>query len=125
MNATTKTIRMPQAMLDAWLKALRSGEYEQGRGILEAGGAFCCLGVLQMTVDGKTEKLVGKIASTYPSFDWLLAKGIEFTTGAGHCGETRNPYLPSLARSAADANDDGNYTFSQIADAIEACAEGY
>lgn len=30
----------------AWLTALRSGEYEQGRGALNRGGKFCCLGVL-------------------------------------------------------------------------------
>lgn len=30
----------------AWLTALRSGEYTQGRGKLNKGGEFCCLGVL-------------------------------------------------------------------------------
>jgi hypothetical protein len=29
-----------------WLAALRSGEYEQGRGYLHPGSTFCCLGVL-------------------------------------------------------------------------------
>lgn len=29
-----------------WVSALRSGEYEQGHGLLEVGGKFCCLGVL-------------------------------------------------------------------------------
>lgn len=29
----------------AWLAALRSGEYEQGRGCLSDNGKFCCLGV--------------------------------------------------------------------------------
>lgn len=29
-----------------WIKALRSGEYEQGKDYLFAGGAYCCLGVL-------------------------------------------------------------------------------
>jgi hypothetical protein len=32
---------------EKWVKALRSGEYKQGKGILRAGEAsFCCLGVL-------------------------------------------------------------------------------
>jgi hypothetical protein len=30
----------------AWMKALRSGEYEQGRQRLRRGNDYCCLGVL-------------------------------------------------------------------------------
>ena len=30
----------------AWLDALRSGEYEQAYGKLRSGNSFCCLGVL-------------------------------------------------------------------------------
>ena len=29
-----------------WVKALRSGEYEKGRGVLKQDGKYCCLGVL-------------------------------------------------------------------------------
>lgn len=29
-----------------WLEALRSGEYEQGKGELRRGDTYCCLGVL-------------------------------------------------------------------------------
>jgi hypothetical protein len=29
-----------------WLKALRSGRYEQGRSYINSQGRFCCLGVL-------------------------------------------------------------------------------
>jgi hypothetical protein len=29
-----------------WVKALRSGEYRQGRGEFEGARGFCCLGVL-------------------------------------------------------------------------------
>jgi hypothetical protein len=29
-----------------WVTALRSGEYQQGRGQLKSGNEFCCLGVL-------------------------------------------------------------------------------
>jgi hypothetical protein len=31
---------------DEWVKALRSGEYEQGTGTLKYEEKFCCLGVL-------------------------------------------------------------------------------
>lgn len=39
---------MNQAIKERWLKALRSGEYEQAEGKLEDSqtGGFCCLGVL-------------------------------------------------------------------------------
>ena len=32
--------------LDGWVKALRSGDYKQGRNLLCYEGAYCCLGVL-------------------------------------------------------------------------------
>lgn len=37
---------MNQEVKQAWLQALRSGEYKQGNGNLHKGDAFCCLGVL-------------------------------------------------------------------------------
>lgn len=37
---------MDQQVKTKWLTALRSGEYKQGLGALNAGGEFCCLGVL-------------------------------------------------------------------------------
>lgn len=38
---------MKPAVKKRWIKALRSGEYEQGHGRLHtADGKFCCLGVL-------------------------------------------------------------------------------
>ena len=37
---------MDQRIKKRWIKALRSGEYEQGRGQLCKDNKFCCLGVL-------------------------------------------------------------------------------
>lgn len=37
---------MDQAIKKKWVKALRSGEYRQGSGVLKDGRKFCCLGVL-------------------------------------------------------------------------------
>jgi hypothetical protein len=38
---------MMDASLKAkWTAALRSGEYEQGKGFLRMEGSFCCIGVL-------------------------------------------------------------------------------
>ena len=38
---------MYKAIAEKWVEALRSGEYQQGRLVLQnSRGAFCCLGVL-------------------------------------------------------------------------------
>jgi hypothetical protein len=37
---------MKEEWKDKWVKALRSGEYKQGRERLRSGNQFCCLGVL-------------------------------------------------------------------------------
>ena len=36
---------------EAWLKALESGEYQQGQGYLYCDGGFCCLGLATHLVD--------------------------------------------------------------------------
>ncbi len=60
-----------------WIAAIRSGEYEQGRGRLKRGDKFCCLGILcdlYLKERGKT---------------WATAQD----TGAGVCGG-QTAYLP-------------------------------
>ena len=51
---------MDKRLKTRWLKALRSGEYEQGRGKLavetDSGARFCCLGVLVDITEGFTER---------------------------------------------------------------------
>ncbi len=42
----TETAKMDQEIKKAWIEALRSGEYAQGKEELRYGNAFCCLGVL-------------------------------------------------------------------------------
>lgn len=37
---------MKKKLRDAWVKALRSGEYKQGLGRLQNGDAYCCIGVM-------------------------------------------------------------------------------
>lgn len=37
---------MKQEIKEKWLKALRSGEYSQTKGVLRDANGFCCLGVL-------------------------------------------------------------------------------
>jgi len=113
-----KTIRMPKVLLDKWLVALRSGQFQQGRARLESCGAYCCLGVLQAVADGDVERHEDGTAGLYPKNGWMAAHGIEHLRGVGW-----DVYLPSLRTCASNANDDG-LSFAEIADAIEACAEG-
>jgi len=119
---TDKTIRMPKKLLAKWLKALRSGEYKQAKGQLyrpETCG-FCCLGVLQHVASGGSVEAdsEGNYVG-FPSTDWLHKNGIYFNSPG--CA---TPWLPSLELHADTANDSG-IKFKRLADAIEACAEGY
>jgi hypothetical protein len=121
-----KTIRMPKPLLDKWLAALRSSSIDgkpirQAREVLHNGrGGYCCLGVLQVCAAGRVSKN-RKDDVQLPSFGWLVKHGVDFLSERGVRDDC--PYLPQLCNSAAEANDNGQ-TFAEIADAIEACAEG-
>lgn len=98
----------------SWLKALRSGNYEQCRKRLRHDDAYCCLGVLcdLRNADAWTKTSGGT---------WLY----NFPTGVRN--EETIPFeelfemtLDSDARTALiDMNDDGK-SFAEIADWIEA-----
>ena len=127
-----QTIKMPKKLLKAWLEALRSGKYKQGRGALRVDEVndphYCCLGVLQMVCDGKVESgIAGDGTTLYksmPSLKWLKDKGITFSQYGVKTHS--DPDLSSLHTTASGANDgmgdlDG-YSFAEIADAIELAA---
>ena len=92
-----------------WVAALRSGEYQQGQGMLRLDGEFCCLGVL-CDVSG-----IGKWTSTYC-----------YMYGAGDIEET---CLPMSLRDRLGVGpdqevhlmnmNDGGENFAGIADYIE------
>lgn len=42
---------MKPALKKKWVDALLSGEYKQGKGVLQKSGRFCCLGVLRHAND--------------------------------------------------------------------------
>lgn len=126
-----------------WVEALRSGEYQQGKGhltVLDADGNkfYCCLGVA-CEVSGVTEP-AGQVESPNTGDPILAWKGT-LAYEAEHDGDDSlffppqevldwlgideyNPVLvlgPELGydAEASDANDTRNMTFEQIADAIE------
>lgn len=121
------TITMPKKSLAKWLKALRSGAYKQGNGTLAnvTLTKFCCLGVLQHCLTGEVERLerggARERIAVLPTLGWLLEHRISFRW-RGNQG--LNPWLPLLGCTASYANDQMKAPFTQIADAIEACAKG-
>jgi len=122
-----KTIQMKRADWEKWDAALRSGKYKQCTGMLSDGGGYCCLGVLQMALDGQVEP------SELPSAAWLQRHGITFDCDEDIFGgiKGRNPEIKiqderDLASEFNDAvRDNGEhiYTFPVLADAIAAAVE--
>ena len=96
-----------------WLAALRSGEFEQGRGVLEKNGKFCCLGVL-CKVEG-LKRRVSKLGVVEYSFDGEI--WVYVTTPNSFEDKIELPLL--ITDALASANDRGD-SFAWIADWIEA-----
>jgi hypothetical protein len=107
---------MNRAIKQQWIKALRSGEYEQGIHALRSGDRYCCLGVLCDLYDSKLWFNVRDNYS-YMNADDLLPDEVvnwaelDSDNGVfiGDSGEKQD--LSTL-------NDTGK-TFSQLADLIE------
>lgn len=76
----------------AWVKALRSGRYKQGKNRLAGGGYYCCLGVAKQCF-GLPRSLGGEL---------LLAN-----------------FLPMRVQEVLARKNDNGQTFAQIADYIE------
>lgn len=106
-----------------WVEALRSGEYRQGSGSLQADGKFCCLGVacdvaikngvpLETTHRAGDYWLYGGMTNILPSqvINWL---GL-YDAG----GEFVDP-LEDGAGCLWQANDVSELPFKTIADLIE------
>lgn len=118
-----KTIRMKRAHWKAWDALLNSGKFIQGRGRLctetRISLAYCCLGILQIAIDGKIEDKKYVV----PTMEWLDRNDITFLSSDGPAPEkTNNPYLPKIGRTAASANDNF-FTFEEIAKAIKDTVE--
>lgn len=124
-----------------WVKALRSGEYEQTRSWLRDDDGFCCLGVAcdvyrQVTGNGEwVAKLCGTDDRHPLTFDlgedgadasvlpWEVQEWFGLTESRGQLvsggqsfGDEGNH---SIAHTLTDANDDGGLSFDEIADLID------
>jgi hypothetical protein len=105
----TKPVRKPnKAHLRKWVKALRSGKFQQGSFQLyePIGDTYCCLGVAEHVRAGKP--VTGLV---------LSPEGSEFY------GIAQNPKLLTKQhgekQAAAALNDNFGWSFERIAKAIE------
>lgn len=116
---------MLEGIAKKWVKALRSGKYRQGRGVLRTGNdSYCCLGVLcdiagaEWKQEGLQSDLNGDYAAISSGHEdyccipspVVKATGMKTTTGS-YDSLTDKPSLMKL-------NDEGS-SFAQIADVIE------
>jgi hypothetical protein len=102
-----ETSSVNKQLKEAWIEALRSGEYEQGKQQMETkDGRLCCLAVLCR---------VAKVEYPRDAFDLDNEKLQEFRDecclGDHSCG---------IQAQLIDLNDDQNKSFPEIADWIEA-----
>lgn len=100
---------------DEWLPALRSGEYQQGKGRLRRfDDTFCCLGVA-------ADLLVR--AGVLPA--WKVTKGESsyqcagMTGALGESAYRRTGISNDLQSALIDLNDSEGKSFPEIADFIE------
>ena len=104
---------MDQEIKAEWLEALRSGEYEQGIGVLRTGDdKFCCLGVLceVLVKRGLMEapKLDrGENMYDYQEYSAVLPDPVQVRVGL--------PYISDLM----ELNDTKGLPFAEIANYIE------
>lgn len=107
-------MRINREQFNKWVKALRSGRYKQAKGSLQHEDGYCCLGVACKVIIPKNKLkykynnlLKGGFPFSQPNAPkWLKEIDNDF--------RNRNEDKSSLSF----LNDDRNYTFEQIADAL-------
>lgn len=107
---------MKQAIAKKWVKALRSGEYQQGQGQLRDGDQFCCLGVL-CNLHAQSHKAFARTQKFPDEYDREAAYPSEMVRKWAGI-DTYNGWIPNLDQSLAAFNDEG-FDFNEIADLIE------
>lgn len=123
---------MKKKTLKKWLKALRSGEYDQGKDYLKVDNCFCCLGVLcDITGKGQWDKEDAYATEKSLGIYYLpkdLAKEFDMPEEGLHipkkyiANKSKIPKVDAFRKktsfSLSTLNDLG-YTFEEIADMIE------
>lgn len=110
----------------AWIEALRSGNYKQCDGALKKGDSYCCLGVACDLYIAEHEEakwlLAGAKVSSLPASGQVLPHEVRDWMGLRYCDggfvESRTSMNVRLTSTLAVTNDRGA-TFTEIADLIE------
>ena len=99
-----------------WIKALRSGKYEQGDGYLyyAKDDTYCCLGVAEILAGSSKQDLNEEV---FPRTKGNLSKYPKLFT-KDSSGYNLNCYLHKVRIAASDLNDSG-VSFKKIANKIE------
>ncbi len=109
---------MNQEIKVKWVAALRSGDYNQGKGSLKSEDKFCCLGVLcdlhsktfgtqWATTEGNEDKYYLGTKEVLPN-DVMRWADLDW----------QNPKIREHQTSLTELNDSGD-SFEEIADIIE------
>lgn len=104
-----------------WVAALRSGEYQQGRGQLNFNGHYCCLGVLceiavKAGVAVKTEDFGLRIGYKHKEYDYY--DRFSFATPTYGLSQWAALFVEDVAK-LSNMNDIKRRSFEEIADWIE------
>lgn len=102
-----------------WVAALRSGEYEQAKGVLRKADSYCCLGVLcdLSGIDTWAKDVEDMNDWVYDRFFSSLPYSVRDWAGL----DSEDPQVwkdDSTQARLSDLNDSGK-TFAEIADIIE------
>jgi len=103
--------------VQAWVDALRSGEYDQAKEVLHTSdGSYCCLGVAcEISGLGDWDGEYYKIADE-ERWSGVLPPAVQKWLGLGI--RSSNPMLRGNT-TAVTLNDDFDLTFAEIADLVE------
>lgn len=110
---------MRKQLKEKWVKALRSGEFKQGKDYLcaeqdDGTHAFCCLGVLACVMGKKPERLISKSHLN----EVRMAKPSGLGSWGSGCYDNEDPETHyTTQRKLAAMNDNGD-SFKQIANWI-------
>lgn len=111
---------MKYNIMKKWVKALRSGDYKQGRETLCSDGKYCCLGVLcdlasKEDICHKTEDSFGFNSVDYDERDDVLPQSVRDWSGM----KTDSGDRIGKRISLLELNDTNRYSFKRIANIIE------
>lgn len=114
--------KLPKRFKEKWVKALRSGEYEQGQDELynEKTNNFCCLGVAANICGISTKRLnyVPLLSNWYFSEDEILKENKNLPKVLIGSNEKEDDDYSAIVEKLVNFNDNGK-SFNWIASYIE------